>query len=443
MIRPGEARNPHRRVHRALVVLLALAFVLLGATNAFAITRDTVLERAQRRVDRTVPYSQTKYYAGYRTDCSGYVSMCWATGTSWNTRTFYKVTHRIPVSDLRPGDALLKKGYHIRLFYGWLDEAHTSYIAYESASGRIAGVRIHSIADDLGYGYVPVRYDRIRSSPKPSNVLQNPRFDTWARSWSGAAEQPMWWQASGDWRQTLTMRRKSVYRTARNSLQLFNPAGDPESYTELSQAVPIVPGSKYRLNGWARSAFDPSGLEMGLMYLDAWGDQVGESHTTGDAWGVNGASFKMMSVILTAPPTAVSARVTVRLAGGSVETSGGPVPGTSAILDDMSLARPQVIVRARANRTAAYRGTTVYLSGTVAPRSAVGRPAIIYVRKPGSSWQKLATTTVRASGNAGVWKGKYTFTRGMRRGTYQFRTYVPRIPEYLGATSSAVSVKLR
>ena len=123
-----DASLPRRRTPVAFLIPLAVAFVLLGASQAFAITRATVLDRAQRRIDLPVGYSQSKYYAGYRTDCSGYVSMCWATGSSYNTRTFYQVTHRISVADLRPGDALLKKGYHIRLFYGWLDDAHTTYI---------------------------------------------------------------------------------------------------------------------------------------------------------------------------------------------------------------------------------------------------------------------------------------------------------------------------
>ena len=138
----GTMNRTHRvRGRTALVAVVALALALsaLGATSALAITRNTVLYRAQRRVDMPVPYSQAKRYAGYRTDCSGYVSSCWATGTSWNTRTFFRVTHRISVSELRPGDAMLKKGYHIRLFYGWVDDAHTSYVAYESANGQVAG----------------------------------------------------------------------------------------------------------------------------------------------------------------------------------------------------------------------------------------------------------------------------------------------------------------
>ena len=370
-----DASLPRRRTPVAFLIPLAILFVLLGATQAFAITRATVLDRAQRRIDRPVGYSQSKYYAGYRTDCSGYVSMCWATGSSYNTRTFYKVTHRIPLAELRPGDALLKKGYHIRLFYGWLDDAHTTYIAYESAYGKIAGVRIHSIAEDLGYGYVPVRYDRITNGSTSSNILKNPSFNTWARSWSSAPEQPMWWETNADeWGPSLALHGKAVYRSARNSLQLRNPSADPASVAELSQTAAIVPGAKYRLNAWAMSAHDPRGVELALAYLDTYGDEIAVSRTTGNASGVNPTSFKLMSVAVTAPPTAVAARVTVRLAGGSVDTSAGPVAGTSVILDDMSLARPQVYVTTRTNRTTAYHRKTISLSGVVAPARAVGGP---------------------------------------------------------------------
>ena len=50
-----------------------------------------------------VPYSQTRYYAGYRTDCSGFVSMCWALPSSYNTRTLYRVSYPITADDLHRG----------------------------------------------------------------------------------------------------------------------------------------------------------------------------------------------------------------------------------------------------------------------------------------------------------------------------------------------------
>ncbi len=431
-----------RRALLGLSAALVVAFLVLGASSAFAISRNTVLARAQKRVDSPVKYSQSKYYAGYRTDCSGYVSMCWSTGTSWNTRTFHKVTHRIPVTSLKPGDALLKKGYHIRLFYGWVDATRTQYIAYESASGKIAGTRIRSLADDLKAGYVPVRYDRITDSPAPRNILRNPTFNVWARQWSTASEQPAWWLVTGEWWQTLAVHRMDVYRTARNSLELRNPSDDPERYTEMSQTVPVTPGASYRLKAWAKSASDPAGLDLGVTYLDAAGASVAETRTTAAAWGVNDTSFTSMAVQMPAPANAVAARVSIRLAS-AVDTSTGSAIGASAIVDDISLYRPQVSVGIKASRATATKGKSVTLSGSVTPASAVGVPTSVYVKKPGGSWTRLSTAKVSAAGTSGAWKAKYTFKRGMRPGTYRFRTTVPAVPGYLGATSSTVSVKLK
>jgi len=437
-----HAISLRRRTLLAVLVPLVAAVVLSSASAAFAISRNAVLARAQKRIDSPVKYSQSKYYGGYRTDCSGYVSMCWSTGTSWNTRTFHKVTHRIPVSSLKPGDALLKKGYHIRLFYGWLDAERTRYVAYESASGQIAGTRIRSISEDLDFGYVPVRYDRITNSAAPRNLLRNPTFDVWARQWSSGAEQPAWWLVTGEWWQPLVSHRADTYRTARNSLELRNPSDDPERYTEISQTVAVKPGVEYRAKAWAKTPSNPAALDLGVTYVNAAGQSVAETRTAGDRWGLDGASFKPMTVLLRTPADAVAARLSIRLAS-TVDSSTGMALGTAAVLDDISLYRPQVTVGIKASRASATRGKSVTLSGSVSPDRAVSAPATVYVKKPGGSWTKLTTTRVAASGTAGAWKAKYTFKKGMRTGTYQFKTTVPALPGYLGATSSVVRVKLK
>ncbi len=338
---------PHRtdRTKRALTAsfaLLALTAGLLGATNAIAISRNDVLTRAQRWVDSPVGYSQAKRHLGYRTDCSGYVSMCWKTGTSWSTRSFHTVSHRIRVSSLKPGDALLKRGYHIRLFYGWLDEAHTTYVAYESGNGKVAVARIHSIRDDLDFGYYPARFDRISGSPAPSSLLQNSSFNTWARAWGSQPEEPVWWQVEGPWGQTIVKHAKKTYRTARNSMKLVNPSGDPLEFTGVSQSVQIVGGEEYRASAYAKTASATGGLELKLTYLDAAGAAVAETSTTGAAAGIDDSAFKRMRVQLAAPADAVRALVSVRLAGSSTVDATGTViaTGSSAFLDDISLARP-------------------------------------------------------------------------------------------------------
>lgn len=444
MTRTRPAR-PHAAAatRLAFVSALALAFVLGGATAAFALSRDAVLARGQQWVDAPVPYSQSKHHLGYRTDCSGYVSWCWATGTSWSTSSFHAVTRRIPTAQLKPGDALLKKGYHVRLFYGWLDDAHTEYVAYEAGTA-VAICRIHSIADDLAFGYVPTRYNRISNSPKSANVLQNGAFNVWARSWGAAPEQPVWWQTNGGWGETLVVHRKDTYRSARGSLQLLNASDDPAAFTELWQSAPVVAGAEYRLSAWAKTTGDPSGLEVKLVYLDAAGQSIAETTTTGDRANVGGSAFAEMSALTSAPPDAVRALVSVRLAGGTTtDAAGAAVAGTSAILDDISLARPHVSAGIKVSAATARVGKTVWLSGSVTPTCAVGVPAVVYVQRPGTGWKQLSVAQVHASGDGAAWNARFKFTRGMRKGTYWFKTTVPPVDGYLGATTRVVGVKLK
>src|SRR5262245_11998571 len=50
--------------------------------------RKTVIQRGLSWFDQKVPYSQSASHEGYRTDCSGFVSMCWQLGTSFTTADF-------------------------------------------------------------------------------------------------------------------------------------------------------------------------------------------------------------------------------------------------------------------------------------------------------------------------------------------------------------------
>ncbi|MDJ0344677.1 peptidoglycan-binding protein [Streptomyces sp. H10-C2] len=103
------------------------------------LTRDQILDRAQRWVDAVVPYSMTAYWKdGYRQDCSGYISMAWGLGTSEWTGSLPDFATRISRADLMPGDILLfhnqadpEQGSHAVIFAGWADSAHTEYTAME------------------------------------------------------------------------------------------------------------------------------------------------------------------------------------------------------------------------------------------------------------------------------------------------------------------------
>jgi uncharacterized protein YbdZ (MbtH family) len=65
--------------------------------------------------EQGVPYSQSQIHQpdGYRQDCSGYVSMCWATARpGYNTESLVTqgVMFRIGFDEIRPGDAVGKCG---------------------------------------------------------------------------------------------------------------------------------------------------------------------------------------------------------------------------------------------------------------------------------------------------------------------------------------------
>jgi hypothetical protein len=426
-VRPALSRLP-------LLVALVFVFMLLGASTALGITRATVLARAQTWVDNPVPYSQLKYFGGYRTDCSGYVSMCWKTGTSWSTSTFHSVGRRIAVETLQPGDAMLAAGYHIRLFYGWVDAAHTQYVAYEQ-TGPSTKSSIKSMAADLARGYIPFRYNGITDSPT-GDALSNGSFDVWASS------QPVWWQASAPGTDTPVERRKDVHRTGRNSLELANPTSSARSFAQLAQTADVSPDTTYTLSAWAMTSGAPQGLEMHLRYLDAAGAPVAaDIRTTGDLWHVPATGFGRMALTSRTPATAAKAEVTMKLAGG-VDASG--TAGVSAVFDDISLTRPQATVTFGSSASTTYIGRTVTLAGSITPTSAIGTNMVVWVMKPGTSrWSYSSNRTVYAVDAGAAWVYKYYFKPGMAKGVYSFRAEVPALPGYLGATSQVVAVRLR
>ena len=142
------------------------------------ITRSQVLERARRWPARSVPYSMSKLRDGYRTDCIGYVSMCWAIapgenggwgGHSTVTLVTEGYMHEIAERDLRPGDAIGRCGP------GTAGAAGHIMLVVAYRPGRI------EIAEQSGAGWGPIwrtlsrmpdgyrawRYRGIVDDPKP------------------------------------------------------------------------------------------------------------------------------------------------------------------------------------------------------------------------------------------------------------------------------------
>jgi hypothetical protein len=126
-----------------------------------------------------VPYSQTQYLGGWRTDCSGYVSMAWnlrnANGTPLNHNTDSMlrggygtpgpVVHPIAWGDLRPADAIgflgagsIGDAGHVMLFEQWANSAHTAYWVFEQAGDGGTHHRVHPITYNH---YKPYRYNKI------------------------------------------------------------------------------------------------------------------------------------------------------------------------------------------------------------------------------------------------------------------------------------------
>ncbi|NUR26327.1 MAG: VCBS repeat-containing protein, partial [Catenulispora sp.] len=128
-----------------------------------AITRTEMLQRAASWVGLGLQYNGNGSHDGYRTDCSGYVSMAWDLGQSLVTGQFAPgtVTEGITKSELRPGDALNNPAAgsagHIVMFDKWTDSSQTSYWGYEFTG---SGVHHRTIPYPYfsGYGtFSPVR----------------------------------------------------------------------------------------------------------------------------------------------------------------------------------------------------------------------------------------------------------------------------------------------
>jgi hypothetical protein len=124
-----------------------------------AVTRSEIISRAATWTTAGVPYSQSDYYGGYRTDCSGLVSMAWKLSESLTTRSLDQVSHRIDKDDLKAGDILLSYDNHVVIFEKWADAAQTEYYVYEQTPPKA----VHRKIPYPYYSgtYLPYRYDNV------------------------------------------------------------------------------------------------------------------------------------------------------------------------------------------------------------------------------------------------------------------------------------------
>jgi len=337
-VRASAVRKGGARV-AALIVSVAL-MALLAPAGASAITRDAVIARAQSVMNDPVPYSQSKYVGGWRNDCSGYVSWAWGTGSNaWITANMHDIASPIAKEQLQPGDVLLKAGYHVRMFYAWADDAHTSYVSYEQTPPRTWST-VQSIAKDISDGYVPYRYDQITDSPAPWYVGRNPSFNVWNKGTNKSSDPPpsswvpMWWAygstgAGTSWQIRMDQSSSPVF-----AMGLTNIASTSSTFVETREKLTVTPGKVYTLMTHAQTTSKPSAVLLCLQYFDASGALLKTVQTTGDKSGVAASGFKAMSVTATAPAGTVRADTIVGLFG-AINPAGGA--GGTAVFDDTYL----------------------------------------------------------------------------------------------------------
>ncbi len=191
-------RDRGTRLGALALTLLTLA-TLTAPVAAHAITRADVIKRANVWVKLKVPYSQSRYATvsgslvptstaspstqGYRTDCSGFVSMSLGLKTSTgkplslDTGSFPLRLTKISKTQLLPGDVILRPKTlkidgktvpygHTVLFGGWTDSSKTAYWGLHESSSAKGTVRVKIPWGRSGFynelGFAPYRHAGVR-----------------------------------------------------------------------------------------------------------------------------------------------------------------------------------------------------------------------------------------------------------------------------------------
>lgn len=181
---PGDANGDTGETSSAISsssCKLARSTILASATGG----RRTAIERGFGWLDAHVPYSQSASRAGYRTDCSGFVSMCWQLGTSYTTADFSTGGGQSgPIggySKLLPGDALVHRSNgsgHMVLFLGWNDSAHSAACVLEQAStASDMQFRARTASSLTAGGYKAIRADKLDGSSSAATPGADPTDD--------------------------------------------------------------------------------------------------------------------------------------------------------------------------------------------------------------------------------------------------------------------------
>lgn len=161
---PIRAVDMPSRIGRALVAIPLAMAISFGAmpAPAHAITRPTVIKRANHWIKTRVMYSQRAYHRGYRRDCSGFVSMAWRLKRSYTSSTIRSRSRKISWRKLKPGDAVRRSG-HVAIFGGWKNKKHRRYWALEESSW---GKPAHRRVKTFKRGYSALRFKGIKEPVK-------------------------------------------------------------------------------------------------------------------------------------------------------------------------------------------------------------------------------------------------------------------------------------
>lgn len=137
---------------------------ILGSVSA---ARRAALERGFAWLDADVPYSQSAQHEGYRTDCSGFVSMVWELpmpGATTSTLPSSSIALD-SMEELVPGDALDDPGHHAVIFLGFEDDGGICVIEQSSTANDMQ-FRVRS-AGSLS-GYQPIRAEQFANDTSRS-----------------------------------------------------------------------------------------------------------------------------------------------------------------------------------------------------------------------------------------------------------------------------------
>ncbi|MFC4530950.1 hypothetical protein [Sphaerisporangium dianthi] len=194
----ASAQTASRTPGDAVTSTAGVSGVSRAAAAAAPVTRSQMIARAKTwnpGTSKRVPYSQNKTHGGYRTDCSGYVSMALGLAkpgpiTVGLAKSAY--TRRIQLSELRRGDLIIdaigsNTTRHVVIFDRWANSGHSSYWAYEQRGSYGTDYRTRSYGLSSGSEYKPYRALNIREdAPVPPPTVTRAQVIARAKTWNPA-----------------------------------------------------------------------------------------------------------------------------------------------------------------------------------------------------------------------------------------------------------------